>query len=220
MSTANISILKKSSQAVNQSAGLDIKTSLNHRPCADQQLTISWQQPADLVVANNQLSNWLLDTASLTERLQSMCSRFEVAVVAHQLESPTTDEIALLNCQQDTTYIREVLLLGDGVPWVFARSVIPQVINDSELDGIGSEPLGKRIFNDPRFQRGGFQLCQIDWQLMREKLLLSQHADLMRKSTEHSATIFGRRSCFDFLDCKMSVAEVFLPDAPAYSGLR
>jgi len=208
LSTSNISILKKPSPAV------------NHRPYVDQQSNISWQDPANVLVEDTCLSTWLLDTASLTERLQSMCRRFEVVVVNHQLESPSTDEIALLNCQQDNTYIREVLLLGDGVPWVFARSVIPQQINDSELDGLGCEPLGKRIFNDLRFRRGTFQLCRLDWQPMHAQLRLISDENMLSRGIATANTVYGRRSCFDFLGCKMSVAEIFLPDAPAYSNLR
>lgn len=183
----------------------------------ENQIDVDWQMPAEVVIDDKNLAHWLLDTSSLTERLQSMCSNFEVIVVSHQIQAPRADEIALLGCSKTTTYIREVLLLGDGVPWVFARSVIPLVINDSELDGLGSEPLGKRIFNDTRFKRGAFQLCKLEWPSIKERL--SNKTEVNFSSVDHEVIrrVYGRRSCFDFLGNKMSVAELFLPNSPAYS---
>ena len=217
--TSNISILKKPNQAVIDSASLAIEPQHDHRPSVDPQVAIRWQDPAVVSIQDLHLSDWLLDTASLTERLQSLCTRFDVFVVSHQLALPTSDEIRLLNCPKNNTYIREVILLGDGVPWVFARSVIPKVINDTELEGIGSEPLGKRIFNDPRFQRGQFQLCHVDWHSMRQRLISKISSDFFSNGVVAESKVYGRRSCFDFLGAKMSVAELFLPDAPAYLKL-
>ena len=186
----------------------------------DASIEVLWQDADSITLQDDYLANWLLDKSSLTERLQSMCHNFAVELISHRVAAPRDDEIALLNCDQETTYIREVVLLGDGKPWVFARSVIPKAINDSELSELGNQPLGKRIFNDPRFSRGKFQVCQLDWQRVQTPLSRKTQRTFMGFSEKPSTSVYGRRSCFEFLGNTMSVAELFLPESPAYSNLR
>jgi len=212
--------LKKTSFTAETKAASYPNLPYEHDSNSAGQIDVDWQAPAEILIQDELLAHWLLDVSSLTERLQSACNRFEVVVVKHQLASPRYDEFELLGCSQSSTYIREVILLGDGVPWVFARSVIPKEINDGELDGLGNEPLGKRIFNDPRFKRGEFQLCQLDWSLIHKRLMVKTKLNLSALDINTASKVYGRRSCFDFLGYKMSVAELFLPESPAYSNVR
>jgi chorismate--pyruvate lyase len=189
-----------------------------HNEIADDPLAINWKQPDEVQIEDNYLRNWLLDTGSLTERLQSMCRQFQVHVICHQKAIPFPDEIQLLNCEPSSTFIREVILLGDSMPWVYARSVIPKAINDVELSELGNQPLGKRIFNDTRFSRGEFQLCHLQWADIAKSVSLRapELSESLAKMSRQG--VFGRRSCFEFLGSHMSVAEVFLPQAPAYEN--
>ena len=133
-----------------------------------------------------------------------MCRQFTVQVLFHG------------RAPQQSEYIREVVLWGDNQPWVYAHSVIPEVINNGELDGLGSQPLGQIIFNDARFERGCFEVCCHSIEQLNDNQNAFVH-DLMA-GNDQATLLYGRRSSFQFLDYSMSVAELFLPDCPAYAN--
>lgn len=165
-------------------------------------LDVSWQAPESVVFSDPYLKNWLLDTGSLTERVQSLCRHFELVVLGQGQQDLHAAEQDWLGPNQGNVDVREVLLCADGVPWVFARSVIPHALVDGELADLGREPLGKRLFNDSRFTRTPFELCTLP----------APAIDPMLPRT----ALWGRRSRFERAGWRMIVAEVFLPAAPAY----
>ena len=169
-----------------------------------------WCAPADIVIDDARLKNWLLATGSLTERLKSQCRRFSVQVVGQGEAELMPGEKQQLNEKSDDWIVREVILSGDDIPWVFARSVLPK----SELDGslsrfanLGNKPLGQVIFNDAQFERLPIQITQLE----PENPLLNR----LGVHSEHS--LFGRRSLFRYRRSRLLVAEIFLPQSPAYS---
>ncbi|AFV83599.1 chorismate--pyruvate lyase family protein [Alteromonas mediterranea] len=165
-------------------------------------LAVNWQAPSGITIPNAQLKNWLLDTGSLTERVQSLSNHFSLELLGQHTQIPHDNELSLLHANGETSYqAREILLCGDHQQWVFARSIIPQAFVDSELSGLGREPLGKRLFNDTRFTRSAFQLCTMP---------ASQFG------MGGNQTLWGRRSLFTLDNYSMIVAEVFLPASPAY----
>ena len=169
-------------------------------------LPVNWHGPDDILIDDAQLKNWLLDTGSLTERVQASCQHFALQLLGQKTQVPHPSEQSLLFANGDTRYqAREILLCGDGTPWVFARSIIPQAFVDAELSELGNEPLGKRLFNDARFKRSEFQLCHLS-------------ASAFGYDTSH--TLWGRRSLFTLDNYSMIVAEVFLPEAPAYCAMK
>ncbi|WP_240615624.1 chorismate--pyruvate lyase family protein [Alteromonas facilis] len=172
-------------------------------------IQFDWYPHRSVPVSDPYLANWLLDTGSLTERLQSMCRQFQVQVLCHQQQPQQT-------AGAGNPFIRDVLLLGDGQPWVFARSVIPEAINNGELLDLGSQPLGQRIFNDPRFVRGEFELCSLSYERLLAAMPQPYAAQLVPLHETSIHKLFGRRSSFTFLHYSMSVAEIFLPQSPAY----
>lgn len=105
--------------------------------------------------------------------------------------------------------VREVVLFGEGKPWVFARSILPDELCQSDLARLGKRPLGKIIFNDSRFQRSPFDVCDID-----DPFPLCQKLNIKACNR-----LWGRRSVFRYLHHKMMVAEIFLPDSPAYKQM-
>lgn len=166
-------------------------------------LPVQWDEPAQRPLPNTYLKNWLLDTGSLTERVQSLCDTFSLTLLGQDTLTPHHNEMALLGDAHEAQYqIREVLLCGNGSPWVFARSVIPHSLIASELSNIGNEPLGKRLFNDARFIRSAFELCSLSSRQL---------------GYEDDKTLWGRRSLFTLGNASMIVAEVFLPNAPMYN---
>ncbi|WP_218398433.1 chorismate--pyruvate lyase family protein [Alteromonas lipotrueae] len=169
-------------------------------------LNVEWMQ-ADSAPRNNPyLKNWLLDTGSLTERVQSLCHQFSLNVLGQAETALHANEQSLLSNSlthqtSQAFQVREVLLCGNTLPWVFARSVIPQRLVEAELANLGSEPLGKRLFNDARFLRSEFELCCLP---------------AIALGFERDQQLWGRRSLFTLGEDSMIVAEVFLPDAPVY----
>lgn len=174
-------------------------------------LSAKWQSIEQSPVADAYLRNWLLDTSSLTERLQSKCRQFSLQLLGQRLISPELEEYQTLrrpDVEQSAQQwqIREVVLLGDGVPWVFARSVLPNSLCNADLAGLGNKPLGQILFNDSRFQRSPFELTQFP----------ANSAFHNSLGLQTLLPLWGRRSLFSYQSYNMMVAEVFLPDAPAY----
>ncbi|WP_233267339.1 chorismate lyase [Paraglaciecola sp. L3A3] len=161
------------------------------------------------------LQNWLLDSGSLTEKLIASCTHFHLTVIGEDRSSITIDEfqqVSHLGTQlvEQDWLVREVILWGDGKPWVFARSIIPVELWQRDFVGLNDKPLGQLIFNDARFKRMPFQLTQID----------DSEAFLKQLNMSGSEVLWGRRSTFKFEHLKMMVCEVFLPDSPAYQTMR
>lgn len=175
----------------------------------------SWLLPEQTQPRDPLLRNWLLNTGSLTERLQSHCLRFEVEVLNQAVSNISQDEGQYLygqfDTQAQTTQVREVFLKGNSQHWVFARSLLPAAFLQqemAELTQLGTRPLGKIIFNDERFQRQGFQLveCPVGGSTYKKLELKNDYS------------LWGRRSLFRFKQHHIMVAEIFLPDCPAYDN--
>ena len=174
-----------------------------------------WLKPLDLPIPDAILRNWLLDTGSLTERLQAHCRDFKVQVIGQRQAEISLEEMAQLKPELQQInpadwQVREVVLWGDGQPWVFARSIIPQSLCSAELANLGNQALGKLIFNDVRFKRLPFEITHIP-----ASANITQSLRLQNKQA-----LWGRRSVFKFQDVAMSVAEIFLPSCPAYADIQ
>lgn len=174
-----------------------------------------WAEPEKFTIPNPCLNNWLLDTGSLTEKLQSQCSAFHLTLIGQQQAEITAEEFARVCAAQQKFnpqqwQVREVLLWGDNQPWVFARSIIPQTLCENDFADLNTKPLGQLIFNDKRFKRMPFEVTNMrPSQDFLTQLHISSNMDL-----------WGRRSAFSYEDLKMTVSEVFLPNCPAYQQMK
>lgn len=174
-----------------------------------------WTEPNQVDIPNPRLQAWLLDTGSLTEKLQTRCSTFKLTLIGQEHSQITDEEFQRVSAPSQQFdpqqwQVREVLLWGDNQPWVFARSVIPQQLCESDFVNLNTQPLGQLIFNDKRFKRMPFEVTNISpSQDFLEKLRISSNKDL-----------WGRRSAFSFEGLKMTVSEIFLPDSPAYQDTQ
>ena len=173
----------------------------------------NWIDSRDIKVNCPWLESWLLDAGSLTERLQTHCQTFRLEVIGYQKHPVAPKDALKINCNPNEIVIREVVLLGDGVPWVFAHTIIPQVLFENRcgnLAKLGDEPLSNVIFSDANFLRQPFELTTLE---INNSLL----SDL---SISTSQILWGRRSVFKYKEHKMMIEEVFLPSSPAYAGLK
>lgn len=155
------------------------------------------------------LIDWLLDTGSLTDRLKRACPGcFSVRVLDEGWQRPRLDEALTLNMPQATVgWVRQVQLLCDGEPWVFARTIVPATTltgPQRQLAYLGDKPLGAFLFADPAMQRGPVELACI----RPGQAMFSCATEGLARSPRQ---IWGRRSVFRVGGKPLLVAEVFLP---------
>lgn len=157
------------------------------------------------------MDGWLRDTGSLTARIRARCDRFAVRVLRQRLGRVLDDEALLLGLKAgDWAWVREVLLLADDVPVVYARSVMPQatVRAGSRLfSTIGSRPLGAALFANPRVERGELACARLDRRDARHR---AASAALDARTLPRE--LWGRRSVFRLRGRALLVTEIFLPE--------
>lgn len=154
------------------------------------------------------LHPWLHDHGSLTQRIQQRCERFSVQPVRSGLARIAFDEAAILGiAPHHLAYSREVFLLADGKPVVFAHSTTACEHLRSAwkaMSGLGNRSLGSLLFTHPLVIR----------QPLRFKALRSHHP-LYRSATQTLGTapdtLWARRSLFTLHGAPLLVTEVFLP---------
>lgn len=128
--------------------------------------------------------------------------------LATGLARPNPDEIALLGVATGTrAYVREVLLLCDEVPVVFAHSVLPYPSlrgGWNSISRLGSRPLGEALFSDHRIHR----------QPLTFRHLQRGHPLFRTIARQHPLgvdSLWARRSVFCLNSHPLLVTEVFLP---------
>jgi chorismate--pyruvate lyase len=164
------------------------------------------------------LAVWLLDTASLTRRLQGLCAgSFRVRVLSQLRSRPRRDEARALGMRHGAwAIVRQVQLLCGTRPQVYARTVLPL----SSLTGrvrrlarLGARPLGAMLFADRGMRRGNVELARLR---NGERL----YAEATRESRPGAGVIWGRRSVFRVANKPLLVSEIFLPGFPPGGGVR
>lgn len=153
---------------------------------------------------------WLLDTASLTERIIHRCNdKFSVRLLGQLRARPLRDEAAALGMRATShALVRQVQLLCGDAPWVFARSVIPPrtlARKSHRFTALGARSLGAMLFADPSTKRGEVEITCLTTEDRFYHLVVR---DLRHKPE----TIWGRRSLFRLEGKPLLVCEFFLPD--------
>ncbi|HQW21267.1 MAG TPA: chorismate lyase [Rhodocyclaceae bacterium] len=170
-----------------------------------------WRSRLILPTFETPYRHWLTDKGSLTARIRERCTRFAVRVQRQQLLPPHADERALLGiAPRERAWVREVLLEADGVPVVFAHSVMARhdVRGPWQMFGsIGERSLGGALFADPRIVRQTLHYRRLD---ARHPLYCAAErcATFDTRATPH---LWARRSVFGRDGQALLVCEVFLP---------
>ncbi len=154
------------------------------------------------------LVSWIFDTGSLTRRLQSACDTFAVRVISQNWGYPQLNESQKLAMRyRERALIRQVHLLCNGQPVVFARTVIPcSTLRGSQrrLTRLGGRSLGAVLFADKSMRRAALQIARITPQQ-------TIYTIAMQHLPASSHPIWGRRSVFTLNKRPLLVSEVFLP---------
>ncbi|ALZ75654.1 chorismate lyase [Rheinheimera sp. F8] len=142
--------------------------------------------------------DWLLEAGSLTARLQRTGRAFSLHLVRQQdIELP-----AFLQQRWQTRHglLREVVLLLDQQPCIYAQSFLPDhtVLALQPLAMLGAVPLGHYIFTQPELSRSTIEIAEF-----AEGLQLPGLGVLPQ--------LWGRRSYFTLSQHELLVQELYLP---------
>ena len=165
-----------------------------------------WRNRSQVFLSSlsEQTADWLFDPTSLTARIIRHChGPFRVQVLEQGYAHPRLGEQRILQmANRETALVREVHLLCDEHPVVYARTVIPvSTLSGAEkrLAHLGDKPLGAVLFADRSMQRSEVQIACLK-------------PEQVRLSSQSSEDIWGRRSVFTLSGKPLLVSEYFLPE--------
>ena len=176
-------------------------------------------RPADgwrpvLRAAPRGITPWLTDHDSLTAAVRARCGDLRVRVLRQGLGRALPDEAPMIGvCSGARVWVREVALVADGVPWVWARSVArPGDLRTAwrDLAGLGNRSLGAALFADPRVGRGNLLARALD-----HRDTGGRAARAVLAPGDEMAGLWARRSLFCRGQGRILVTEVFAPRIPA-----
>lgn len=151
-----------------------------------------------------EIADWLFDPASLTARIIKTCpGQFSVNVLSQTYSHPRLSEHQVLQmANRETALIREVHLMCDNHPIVYARTVIPvSTLTGAQkrLSRLGNKPLGAVLFSDRTMQRSEVRIAHLKPQQVK-------------LNSQLEVDIWGRRSIFKLSGKPLLVSEFFLPE--------
>ena len=136
--------------------------------------------------------DWLNEEGSITARISSN-AKFKLEILNDRIGVAESEEYLALDMASQEVRIREVVLYGDLVPLVYARSIIPKLTSSKGYPGlgtIGSKPLGDLLFQSRLF--------------VKTRREFAQFQNLAKQ------VIWGRRTHYLVRGYPLSVMEVFL----------
>jgi chorismate--pyruvate lyase len=154
------------------------------------------------------LSDWLREPDSLTTRCLRHCRSFRVQVLRQEVARPLADEAG--RCRLP---VREVLLECDGVPVIFAHSVLSTARGGRLgrwFGRLGNRSLGSLLFTHAGFRRGAIEFMRLHRQhpLYRRLIDCAVIAD---NAAGVEPALWARRSRHQLGQGSVLVTEVFLP---------
>ncbi len=168
--------------------------------------------PQQRLPANPKLRRWLGAPGSLSQRLRDTGQRFEVRLLSQGTRAALPGEAASVGARR--VHAREVLLLVDDQPLVYARSVTAAINVTSawrSLRALGSRPLAELLFSQRWVHRSPLQA-----------LRMAPHSVWLRHLQKHCAphaptlasrrVIWARYSVFIKGGRSLRVLEAFAPE--------
>jgi chorismate--pyruvate lyase len=152
---------------------------------------------------------WLTAGGSLTARLTAHSRVFRVQRLHQRTAKCLFDEARAVGMQRPgRVWEREVLLRCDGVPVVFAHTVVPMSATAADwplFNALGERSLGSTLFYDPLVKRGELEFARI-----RAGHPLMQRARAALGVGEDTI-LYARRCLYRRHRGTLLVTEVFLP---------
>lgn len=159
-----------------------------------QLLALRWLE-TDAPSLSASVLDWLLEEDSMTRRFEQHCHKVTVEPFREGFvdAEAVAQEAAFLPADA-RFWLREVVLLGDGVPWLIGRTVVPESTlqgPEQMLQQLGTRPLGRYLFASSTLSRDFIDPGQVDG-------------------------LWGRRSRLRLSDKPLLLTELFLPASPLY----
>lgn len=145
----------------------------------------------EVLLSNDEIKSWLLEQGPITERIK-LNHYFELNLIRDEVDKINEhDKIFLDNIEGDIK-VREVILLGNDNPLVYAKSYIPILTINNGLKKLGQ--LGKKPLGDILFEKNLFQ---------KKETIFTKFLYLKKE-------YWGRKSKYHVNGLPLSVMEVFL----------
>ena len=127
-----------------------------------------WVRHVNGVNPPSTLRGWLTDNTSLTMKLIAHSTRFRVQKLKQLHGRCLADEYEAVGLLR-RSYVqeREVLLICDGQPVVYAHTIVPLSATTLDwpfFDSLGERSLGSTLFGDPRVQQGRLHYARLQAQ--------------------------------------------------------
>jgi chorismate--pyruvate lyase len=168
-----------------------------------------WHAHVNALRASSAMRAWLTAGGSLTARLTAHSTQFRVQRLHQRSATCLADEARAVGMQRPGRVLeREVLLRCDGVPVVFAHTVVPMSATASDwplFNALGERSLGSTLFYDPLVARGELEFARI-----RAGHPLMQRA-LAALGCGIDTVLYARRCLYRRHRGTLLVTEVFLP---------
>ena len=142
-------------------------------------------------IANKKIISWLSEKGPITQRIKKN-GNFKLHLIQDELSKISEDDKKFVNSESEKIKKREVLLLCNDLPVVFAQTIIPiETIENgfNKLGNLGSKPLGDILFEKDIF--------------LRELILYASFKN-------ESNIYWGRKAKYSVKGYKFSVMETFL----------
>jgi len=156
-----------------------------------------WVTEVDKLLPSVHFYEWMTKPYILSQALKRICHSLTVEVISQEFTNAHSNEYSLLGLTKgDVPFIRQVILLGDGIPFTKGRVVI----------------------HPTTYQNHFAQFAALGSQLIGETVLHNNNPDVTRSRFEyaHLEEGWARRSVFWIKKDPLLVSEIFLPILPAY----
>jgi chorismate--pyruvate lyase len=165
-----------------------------------------WELNASLN-ASEALLPFLRERGSFTQKMIEAAGHpCRVDIKDQRWQAPWEDERAGLELPEDEcAWVREVLLVF-GEPCIFARSIFPKKLieSDARFQELEGKALGSVLFNDPACVRGEVEVAEL-----KPGHALYEKANACLSETP--GTLWARRSLFYLNNHQLLVCEVLFP---------
>jgi chorismate lyase len=167
-------------------------------------------------VVGGALASWLSERGSVTRRLRVGCGRLQLILLRQRGACPLPDELALLGLRKGRyAWVREVLLLADGRPVLYAHSVARFASLRSAwrpLLRVGFRPVGDAIFDRPATRRGPIRVRHLSRGHRLHRAAEHALASAEGLGAMQLPALWARRSPFVHSGEALWITEVFLPE--------
>ena len=144
-------------------------------------------------VKSDSVKSWLTENGPITKRI-SVNEDFELSLIRDEINKVDETDKKYLNNEVGDIKVREVILLGNKIPKVYAKSLIPVDTIEkgfSKLGSLGTKPLGDILFEKDIFNK----------------------TDTIYSTFSDEVNIFwGRKTKYLVKNLPFSVMEIFLID--------